>query len=62
MLWLFWRYPIPTTIGTVALLGTLLYFVRIAQFMDQAAACEPGAEAMPTLNCSRPTAASLLPE
>jgi hypothetical protein len=37
MLWLFWRFPIPTFIGTVALLATLLHCVRIATFMDLAA-------------------------
>jgi len=61
MLWLFWRYPVPTTIGTIALLATLLHFVRIAKFLDLAATFEPSAERAPTtLNCGLPSAASVL--
>lgn len=37
MLWLFWRFPIPTCIGSIVFLGCLLNCVRFASLMDQAA-------------------------
>jgi hypothetical protein len=37
MLWLLWRFPIPTSIGSIALLGCLLHCVRFARLMDLAA-------------------------
>jgi hypothetical protein len=36
MLWLLWRFPIPTYIGSVVLLGCLLHGVRIARVVDVA--------------------------
>jgi len=36
MLWLLWRFPIPTGIGTIVLLGGLLHCVRIARLMELA--------------------------
>jgi hypothetical protein len=36
MLWLLWRFPIPTCIGSIVLLGFLLHCVRIARVLDVA--------------------------
>lgn len=36
MLWLFWRFPIPTCIGSIVLLGGLLHCVRFARSIDLA--------------------------
>jgi hypothetical protein len=40
MLELFWRFPIPTGIASIALLATLLRCVRFARLIDQAAPAE----------------------
>jgi hypothetical protein len=37
MLWLLWRFPIPTSVGAIALLATLFHCVHLADFMDLAA-------------------------
>jgi hypothetical protein len=36
MLWLLWRFPIPTCVGSIVLLGCLLHCVRIARVLDVA--------------------------
>lgn len=36
MLWLLWRFPIPTCIGSIVLLGCLLHCVHIARVVDAA--------------------------
>lgn len=36
MLWLLWRFPIPTCIGSIVLLGCLLHCVHIASVVDVA--------------------------
>jgi hypothetical protein len=36
MLWLLWRFPIPTCIGSIVLLGFLLHCVHIARVLDVA--------------------------
>jgi hypothetical protein len=36
MLWLLWRFPMPTCIGSIALLGCLLHCVHIARVIDVA--------------------------
>jgi hypothetical protein len=40
MLGLFWRFPIPTGIASIALLATLLRCVRFARLIDQGAPAE----------------------
>jgi hypothetical protein len=34
MLWLLWRFPMPTGIGSIVLLGFLLHCVRAARLVD----------------------------
>jgi hypothetical protein len=34
MLGLFWRFPLPTCVGSIALLGGLLRIVRFARWID----------------------------
>jgi hypothetical protein len=36
MLWLLWRFPIPTGIGSIVLLGGLLHYVRFARSIELA--------------------------
>jgi hypothetical protein len=36
ILWLLWRFPIPTCIGSIVLLGSLLHCVNIARVVDVA--------------------------
>jgi hypothetical protein len=36
MLWLLWRFPIPTCIGSMVLLGCLLHCIRFARLIDLA--------------------------
>jgi hypothetical protein len=36
MLWLLWRFPIPTCIGSIVLLGCLLHCAHIARVVDVA--------------------------
>jgi hypothetical protein len=36
MLWLFWRFPIPTSFGSIVLLSWLLRCVRFAKLVDLA--------------------------
>jgi hypothetical protein len=40
MLGLFWRFPVPTGIASIALLATLLRCVRFARLIDLAAPAE----------------------
>jgi hypothetical protein len=40
MLGLFWRFPIPTCIGSIVLLATLLHCARFARLIDLAASAE----------------------
>jgi hypothetical protein len=37
MLWLLWRFPIPTCIGSIVLLGFLLHCAHFARLVDLAA-------------------------
>jgi hypothetical protein len=37
ILWLFWRFPKPSCIGCVMLLGCLLRYIHIAKWIDLAA-------------------------
>jgi hypothetical protein len=39
MLWLLWRFPIPTSIASIVSLGFLLHCLRFARLVDLAAAC-----------------------
>jgi hypothetical protein len=39
MLWLLWRFPIPTSIASIVPLGFLLHCVHFARWVDLAAAC-----------------------
>src|ERR1700684_3065141 len=34
MLWLLWRFPIPTCTGSIVLLGCLLHCIRVARLID----------------------------
>jgi hypothetical protein len=34
MLWLLWRFPMPTCIGSIVLLGCLMHCIRFARLMD----------------------------
>jgi hypothetical protein len=34
MLWLFWRFPLSTCIGTIVILGNLLRFTHFARSFD----------------------------
>jgi len=36
MLWLLWRFPIPTCTGSIVLLGCLLHCIRVARLIDLA--------------------------
>jgi hypothetical protein len=36
MLWLFWRFPIPTCIGCIVVLGCSLHCIRLARLIDLA--------------------------
>jgi hypothetical protein len=36
MLWLLWRFPIPTSVGSIVLLGFLLHCVHFARVVDAA--------------------------
>jgi hypothetical protein len=40
MLWLFWRFPIPTAIATAAVLGVFALYARMASATDADAADE----------------------
>jgi hypothetical protein len=39
MLWLLWRFPIPTSIACIVSLGILLHCVQFARWVDLAVAC-----------------------
>jgi hypothetical protein len=45
MLWLLWRFPTPTCIGSIALLGFLLHCAHFARVVDVAVG--------PDLNCRK---------
>jgi hypothetical protein len=42
MLGLFWRFPLPTCLGSIAFLGVLLRIVRFARLMDSGTDAEDG--------------------
>jgi len=46
MLGLFWRFPLPTCLGSIAFLGVLLRIVRFARLMDSGTDAEDGEGAM----------------
>jgi hypothetical protein len=42
MIWLFRRYPLPTSIATIVVLGMLFHCVRVARTFDPGAATRNG--------------------
>jgi hypothetical protein len=42
MLGLFWRFPVPTCLASISLLGGLLRIVRFARLIDPGAAAQDG--------------------
>jgi hypothetical protein len=50
MLWLLWRFPIPTCTASVVLLGFLLHCVRFARLIDHAVAIDTPDKGQPALS------------